>query len=157
MLLFITGMTIFWVVRFARGKGTPEELALPTWSPPKVVGLLPIGVALLLLFSFSRDTTSYWRLAASLLWLLIGSFVLLGPSFSQLSDGQRVQLAKSMARTWWVLPASVVVSLVGFLLLTLFAPRWAVSGFATACLCAFSIEITWSFLRLRSVLREGNG
>jgi len=41
-------------------------------------------------------------------------------------------------------------------LLTLFAPRWAVSGFATACLCAFSIEITWSFLRLRSVLREGS-
>ena len=132
-------------------------MVLPTWSPPKVVGLLPVGVALLLLFSFGRNTASYWRLAASLLWLLIGSFVLLGPSFSQLSDGQRVQLARSMSKTWWVLPASVVVSLLGFVLLTLFAPPWAVSAFATACLCAFSIEMTWSFLRLRSVLHSGNG
>jgi hypothetical protein len=156
VLIFISAVTVFCLFQIVRGKGRPEEIILPSRSPPKVFGLLPVGVAMLLLFSFSRDTASYWRLAATLLWLLIGAFVLLGPSYSQLSDSQRALLAGSVAKAWWVFPASLAVFLIGLVVLALLAPGWTISAFITACLCGFAVEIALFFLMFRKVLRRAS-
>ena len=156
MLLFMMAVTAFCLFQIIRGKGRPEEIVLPARSPPKVFGLLPVLLALFLLFRFGHDTSSYWRLAAALFWLLLGGFTLLGPSYSELRDGQRVRLGRSMAKAWWVLPSALAGFLGGFLLLTFRGPDWTASAFATVCLFGFSVTITWSFFRLRRVLREGS-
>jgi len=140
--------------RVATGKGRPEELALPTWNVPKALGVMPLGFAGLLLFTFSRDTAEYWRIAAAVLWTLLGASVLLGPSYSHLTDDERRRLARAIMRTWWVLPSSLAIFIIGLVLLAVFASRSAVAVFATVCLCGFCVEVVLSFLRTRRVLME---
>jgi len=154
LLIFITAVTLFTLYQVVRGTGGPEELALPTWNVPKALGVMPVSFAGLLLFTFSRDTGEYWRLAAAVLWTLLGASVLLGPSYSHLSDDQRRRLAQAIMRTWWVLPSSLAIFIIGLVLLAIFASRSAVAVFATVCLCGFCVEVVLSFLRTRRVLRE---
>lgn len=154
MLIFITAVTLFAVYQFVRGKSGPEELALPTWNVPKALGVMPLGFAGLLLFTFSRDTAEYWRIAAAVLWTLLGASVLLGPSYSHLTDDERRRLARAIMRTWWVLPSSLATFIIGLVLLALLAPGRAVAVFATVCLCGFCVEVVVSFLRTRRVLRK---
>jgi hypothetical protein len=157
VLVFVTAVSVFCLFQIIRGKGRPEEIVLPARSPPKVFGLLPLLLALFFLFRFGNDTSSYWRLAAALFWLLLGGFALLGPSYSELGDSHRVRLGRSMAKAWWVMPSALVGFGGGFLVLTFRGPDWAASAFATACLVGFSAAITWSFFRLRRALREQSG
>jgi len=147
-------MTIFMLFRVATGKGGPEELALPTWNVPKMLGVMPLGFAGLLFFTFTRDTGEYWRMAATVLWTLLGASVLLGPSYPHLTDDERRRLARAIMRTWCVLPSSLSIFIVGLILLAVFATRSAAAAFATVCLCGFCVEVVLSFLRTRRVLRE---
>jgi len=154
VLIFITAVTLYALYQFVRGKGGPEELALPTWNVPKMLGVMPLGFAGLLFFTFTRDTGEYWRMAATVLWTLLGASVLLGPSYPHLTDDERRRLARAIMRTWWVLPSSLAIFIVGLILLAVFATRSAVAAFATVCLCGFCVEVVLSFLRTRRVLRE---
>ena len=157
MLIFITAVTLFALYQFVRGKGRPEEIALPTWNVPKALGVMPLGFAGFLLFTFTRDTGEYWRIAATALWVLLGASVLLGPSYPHLSDDERRRLARAIMRTWWVVPSSLAVFIVGLVLLAVFASGSAVAIFTTICICGFCIEVVLSFLRTRRVLRKTEG
>jgi hypothetical protein len=154
LLIFITAVTLFALYQYIRGKGGPEELALPTWNVPKALGVMPLGFAGLLFFTFTRDTAEYWRIAATVLWVLLGASVLLGPSYSHLTADERRRLARAIMRTWWVLPSSLAVFIIGLILLAVFASPSAVAVFTTVCLCGFCVEVVLSFLRTKRVLRE---
>jgi hypothetical protein len=47
-------------------------------------------------------------------------------------------------RTWWVLPSSLAVFIVGLVLLAVFASGPAVAVFATVSLCGFCVGVVLS-------------
>ena len=128
----------------------PSNTALYT-----IGGLIFIGLGAWDLARFVSDPSAYPRLVLSVVCFLIGLQVLTAPRYADLGEIQKAEIAREVARTWWMLPSLLVALFVGFPLLAFIAPLWVAVAYSTTILLTLTAAGTWGSFRLRRIARSG--